>query len=98
MTTLFSTTPKKETKMAKVVYNTEEERRAARCATYAKYNQAHKAERAAHNKAYVQRLDVKTKRREAYRRKAAAPSQGVNRNSNEDTTQSTLPLRQSATL
>ena len=57
--------------MAKVVYNTEEERRAARCATYAKYNQAHKAERAAHNKAYVQRLDVKAKRREAYLRKAS---------------------------
>jgi hypothetical protein len=78
--------------MAKVVYSTEEERRAARRATYAKYNQAHKAERAAHNKAYVQRLDVKAKRREAYRRKAAAP---LNRNSNENTTQSTL---QSATL
>ena len=90
--------------MAKVVYSTEEERRAARRATYAKYNQAHKAERAAHNKAYVQRLDVRAKRREAYRRKAAAPSLGLNTNSNENfpcdahPMISTLLLRESATL
>lgn len=53
------------------IYSTEEERMAARRASYAKYNQAHKAERAAHNKAYVQRPDVKAKRRETYLRKAS---------------------------
>ena len=54
-----------------MAYSTEEERKAARRATYAKYNRAHRAERAAHNKAYVQRPDVKAKRRDAYLRNAA---------------------------
>ena len=72
-----------------MLYSTEEERRASRRATYAKYNQAHKAERAAHNKAYVQRPDVKAKRREAYLRKASA---SLNRNGNANTTQSTLQI------
>ena len=35
----------------------------------ARYNVAHKAERAAHNKVYCQREDVKAKRRENYRAK-----------------------------
>ena len=43
---------------------TEEERVAARRAAWSKYNRAHKAERAAHNKAYVQKEDVKARRRQ----------------------------------
>ena len=41
---------------------TEEERIAARRATWRKYNHAHKAERAAHNKEYVQKTFVKARR------------------------------------
>ena len=49
--------------MAHPIY-TEEERIAARRATWRKYNHAHKAERAAHNKEYVQKEDVKARRRQ----------------------------------
>lgn len=47
--------------MAHSIY-TEEERIAARRATWRKYNHAHKAERAAHNKEYVQKTFVKARR------------------------------------
>ena len=46
------------------VYATDEERRAALRASWQKYNAAHRAERAAHNKAYCQREDVKQRRQE----------------------------------
>ena len=46
------------------VYATGEERRAALRASWQKYNAAHRAERAAHNKAYCQREDIKQHRRE----------------------------------
>ena len=51
------------------IYATEEQRQAAKRASWQKYNVAHKAERAAHNKVYCQREDVKAKRRENYRAK-----------------------------
>ena len=43
---------------------TEQERVAARRAAWQKYNSAHKEERAAHNKQYVQKVDVKARRRQ----------------------------------
>ena len=46
------------------IYATEEQRQAAKRASWQKYNLAHKSERAAHNKVYCQREDVKAKRRE----------------------------------
>ena len=46
--------------MAHPIY-TEEDRIAARRATWRKYNHAHTAERAAHNKEYVQKENVKGK-------------------------------------
>ena len=51
------------------VYATGEQRQAAKRASGQKCNVAHKAERAAHNKMYCQRADVKAKRREFYRAK-----------------------------
>ena len=48
------------------LYATEEERRAAQRAAWQKYNKAHKAERAAQNKQYCSREDVKARRRELY--------------------------------
>ena len=41
---------------------TEQERLAARRAAWQKYNEAHRAERAAHNKEYVQKDIVKARR------------------------------------
>ena len=46
------------------LYSTEEERRDAKQASWQKYNKAHKAKRAAHNKQYCQREDVKERRRQ----------------------------------
>ena len=46
------------------VYVTDKERQAALRASWQKYNVAHKAERAAHNREYCQREDVKQRRRE----------------------------------
>ena len=43
------------------VYATDEQRQAAKRASWQKYNVAHKAERAAHNKMHCQRDDVKAK-------------------------------------
>ncbi len=43
---------------------TEQERLAARRAAWQKYNEAHRAERAAHNKEYVQKDIVKARRRQ----------------------------------
>jgi len=51
------------------VHQTEEERVAARREAWQKYNRAHKEERAAHNKLYLQREDVKQKRLEQRRLK-----------------------------
>ena len=51
------------------VYATDEQRQAAKRASWQKYNVAHKAERAAHNKMYCQRGDAKAERREIYRAK-----------------------------
>ena len=48
------------------VYATEEQRQAAKRASWQKSNVAHKAGRAAHNEVYCQREDVKAKRREKY--------------------------------
>ena len=65
--------------MAHPIY-TEEERIAARRATWRKYNHAHKAERAAHNKEYVQKEDVKARRRQMRtqsRVQASEPAQRV---------------------
>ena len=52
------------------LYATEEERRAAQTAAWQKYNKAHKQERAAHNKTYVQREEVKARRRFMNRQRA----------------------------
>ena len=49
------------------IYATEEQRQAAKSAAWQRYNVAHKAERAAHNKVYCQREDVKAKRSELYK-------------------------------
>ena len=46
------------------VYATDEERQAALRASWQTYNVAHRAERAAHNKAYCQREDIKQRRTE----------------------------------
>ena len=54
------------------IYATEEERQAAKKASWQKYNLAHKSERAAHNKVDCQREDVKAKRRELHRVKKAS--------------------------
>ena len=59
-----------EIKMARPkIYYTEEERREAKQASWQKYNKTHKAERAAHNKQYCQREDVKERRRQLYKAK-----------------------------
>ena len=59
------------------LYATEEERLAARRASWQKYNLAHASERAAHNKLYCKREDVKAKRHElrksALERKSQVP-------------------------
>ena len=47
-----------------MTYATEAERIAARRRAYVKYNRAHRAEKAAHNKEYVQKEDVKARRRQ----------------------------------
>ena len=46
------------------IHHTEEEKRAALRASWRKYNKSHTAERAAHNKSYAQRDDVKQRRKE----------------------------------
>ena len=51
-----------------MTYATEEDRVAARRATWGKYNAAHRAERAAHNREYSKQAHVKAKKREAYLR------------------------------
>ena len=64
--------------MAHPIY-TEEERIAARRATWRKYNHAHKAARAAHNKEYVQKEDVKARRRQMRTRSTAQESEPAQR-------------------
>ncbi len=51
------------------IYATDKQRQAAKRASWQKYNVAHKAERAAHNKVCCQMDDVKAKRRGLYRAK-----------------------------
>ena len=46
------------------IHHTEEERKAALRTSWRKYNKSHAAERAAHNKAYALREDVKQRRKE----------------------------------
>ena len=46
------------------IHHTEEERKAALRISWRNYNQSHRVERAAHNKAYAQREDVKQRRKE----------------------------------
>ena len=46
------------------VFASDEERQAALRASWQKYNAAHRAERAAHNKAYGPRGDIKQRRKE----------------------------------
>ena len=53
------------------LYATKEERRAAQREAWQKYNKAHKQERAAHNKAYLQREEVKARRRAVYRERTS---------------------------
>ena len=64
--------------MAHPIY-TEEDRIAARRATWRKYNHAHKAERAAHNKEYVQKEDVKARRRQMRTQSTAQQSEPAQR-------------------
>ena len=54
-----------------MTYATEAERIAARRATWARYNQEHRAERSAHNKAHLQKEHVKARRRERYAERVA---------------------------
>ena len=49
-----------------MMYATEEESIAARRNAWTKYNQAHRIERAAHNKEHVQKEYVKARRQERY--------------------------------
>ena len=46
------------------VYATDEERQSALRASWQKYNAAHRAERAAHNKTHCHREDIKQRRKE----------------------------------
>ena len=54
-------------------YETEEEKREALRASWRKYNASHRAERAAHNKLYMQRTDVKERLRELRRLRSQQP-------------------------
>jgi hypothetical protein len=53
------------------LYATEAERLDAKREAWQRYNKRHKAERAAHNKAYCQREDVKARRRQMYEERKA---------------------------
>jgi len=66
------------------LYATEEERREALRASWQKYNKAHKQERAAHNKAYVQREDVKARRRFMNRQRALQANANDERSEGQD--------------
>ena len=61
-----------------MTYATEEERIAARRNAWTKYNQAHRIERAAHNKEHVQKEYVKARRRERYAERVAIRSHRQN--------------------
>ena len=66
------------------LYATEEERLAAKRASWQKYNLAHASERAAHNKLYCKREDVKEKRRELRKlKKSEKPEAEALENSSE---------------
>ena len=58
------------------VYATEEERQAALRASWQKYNAAHRAERAAHNKLYCVREDVKARKKTLATGRAIKSSRG----------------------
>ena len=57
------------------LYATEEERLAAKRESWQKYNLAHASERAAHNKLYCKREDVKARRRELCKSKKSKRSE-----------------------
>ena len=61
------------------LYTTEEERRDALREAWQKYNRIHKQERAAHNKTYVQREEVKARRRFMYKQLALQARADVER-------------------
>ena len=63
-----------------MTYATEEERIAARRNAWAKYNQAHRIERAAHNKEHVQKEYVKARRRERYAERVSMVGQNITPN------------------
>ena len=66
------------------LYTTEEERRDAQREAWHKCNQAHKQERAAHNKTYVQREEVKARRRFMNRQRASQARADVERPEGQD--------------
>ena len=66
------------------LYATEEERRDAQREAWQKYNKAHKQERAAHNKTYVQREVVKARRRFMNRQRALQARADVERPEGQD--------------
>ncbi len=66
------------------LYATEEERRDALRVAWQKYNKAHKQERAAHNKTYVQREAVKSRRRFMNRQRALQARADVERPEGQD--------------
>ena len=67
------------------LYATEEERQAAQREAWQKYNKAHKQERAAHNKTYVQREEVKTRRRFMNKQRASQARVGDPEGQNDET-------------
>ena len=69
-----------------MTYATEEERIAARRNAWTKYNQAHRIERAAHNKEHVQKEYVKARRRERYSERVAIRSHRQNSTPGRDDT------------
>ncbi len=66
------------------LYATEEDRRDAQREAWQKYNKAHKQERAAHNKTYVQREEVKARRRFMNRQRALQARADVERPEGQD--------------
>ena len=66
------------------LYATEEDRRAAQREAWQQYNKAHKQERAAHNKTYVQREEVKARRRFMNKQRALQARADVERHEGQD--------------
>ena len=66
-----------------MTYATEEERIAARRATWVRYNSLHREERRAHNKLHVQKEHVKARRHEKYLERRANLRQNQQNENNE---------------